>query len=61
MTHSCPWSGLPCDCDGFPWLTHNAVIPPQCEEGMPEELLGRRPVSAEGKARYKAYVAEMKA
>jgi len=52
---------MPCDCTQFPWLTHNAVIPPQCEDGMPEEILGRRPVSEAGKAKYKAYVAEIKA
>jgi hypothetical protein len=56
----CPWGGLPCDCATFPNLK-NGIVPQQCEAQMPDELLGRRKVSKEGEARYRAYLAEIEA
>ena len=55
---NCPWHGLPCDCQDFPFLK-NGIIPAACEESMPDEILGVRKVSDSGKARYKAYQAEL--
>jgi hypothetical protein len=55
---NCPWGGLPCDCTAFPW-TWNGLIPQKCEDQMPDALLGIRKVSAAGKARYQAYLAEL--
>lgn len=54
----CPWKGLPCHCVGFPWL-QNDTIPAACEDGMADELLGRRKVTEAGKERYRAYLAEV--
>jgi len=56
----CPWGGLPCDCETFPSLV-NGVIPEKCEAQMPDEILGVRKVSDGGKARYRAYLAELEA
>jgi hypothetical protein len=54
----CPWAGLPCDCKAFPFK-QNGLIPSQCEALMPDELLGHRAVSEEGKLRYKLYHEEI--
>jgi hypothetical protein len=55
---TCPWSGQPCECAAFPY-TKNGVIPQYCEDRMPDEILGVRKVSPAGKARFKAYRAEL--
>lgn len=53
----CPWTGLPCDCAGFPWLEgRNGVIPAKCEIDMPIEMAAVRKVSTPFKARYLAYL-----
>lgn len=54
----CPWGGLPCDCNKFPWL-ENGLVPQRCENQMPLALLGLRKVSLAGVARYNKYVAEL--
>jgi hypothetical protein len=54
----CCWGGLPCDCSTFPYL-RNGIVPPKCEAQMPDELLGVRKVSDKGKARFRAYQAEL--
>lgn len=51
----CPWGGLPCNCESFPWL-QNGLIPMKCENQMPLALLGLRKVSDKGKRRYEAYL-----
>lgn len=56
----CPWKGLLCNCDRFPYLV-NGRVPPPCEKDMPDALLGLRKVSDEGKARHLAYLKEMRA
>ena len=50
---------MPCDCDKFPWLV-DGLVPDKCEKQMSDALLGFRKISESGKARYKAYLVEMK-
>lgn len=52
---NCPWTGLICDCAGFPWLV-NGVIPAKCEAEMPIEMAAIRKISPAMKARYQAYL-----
>ena len=61
MQTLCPWNGLRCECRSFPWLNAQDIVPRSCEVYMPDELLGRRKVSEAGKARYRAYLAELEA
>ena len=55
----CPWSGQPCECPAYPWLTASGTVPPECEARMPDELLGHRKVSEAGKRRYEIYQDEI--
>lgn len=55
VTKKCPWTGLICDCAGFPWLINNAV-PAKCEAEMPIEMAAVRKVSLSFKGRYLAYL-----
>lgn len=65
MKMLCPWSGLPCDCQEFPWLVNGLVPkvcedrPKVCEDRMPDAILGIRKVSEDGINRYKKYLTEL--
>jgi hypothetical protein len=43
MINACPWSGVACTCDKFPWLEAGALLPKVCSDLIRDKMQAMEP------------------